>query len=108
MSFDFASSLVSAPKVQAMCTPKVQCAARWDCGSGVSRPFFCLKAQAPGLGFPRYTLPLIDIKGQARSFIGRGKSSLFLARGIITLGITGFIGPRNRVLGLLSFNGGNS
>lgn len=50
----------------------------------------------------------IDIKGQARSFMGPGMWSLFLARGVVMVGITGFTVPRNHVLGLLSFNGGNS
>lgn len=32
-----------------------------------------LPVSGPGLGFHKHMFPLIDIKGQARSFIGRGK-----------------------------------
>lgn len=52
----------------------------------------------PGLGFPRRTVPPMEIAGQARSFTGRGKRSLFLTRGVITVVSQGL-----RALGTVSW-----
>lgn len=47
-------------------------------------------------------------QGSGKVLYGPRDVKLALARGVVRTGITGFMVPRNRVLGLLSLNGGNS